>query len=281
MGFEKYLLEISNNSRLANNKTRISKKLKNGIEQTIFNLLDEKIAKSYSKESGLYYCLTVENFLFNQDMQEKLSKEITKTIKKLIKTSKLKINSVLIIGLGNRNMIADSLGVKVIDKIVVTRHVLKREGIKHEFLKQVSAFSTGIFATTGIESAEISKGVCEQICPDLIIVVDSLVANSQKYLSRSVQISNTGIEGGKGVNNTQKAINRELLSVPVFSIGVPLLIRSSNLDNAKENSDNETIVCLKDIDECVRQMSKVISKAINNTFNPQLSTDKLDSLFYN
>ena len=51
---------------------------------------------------------------------------------------------------------------------------------------------SGVTAMTGMETAEIIKGVVEQTAPDVVLVVDALAARSTKRLNRTIQISDTG-----------------------------------------------------------------------------------------
>ena len=45
-----------------------------------------------------------------------------------------------------------------------------------------------------------------------------------RRLSRTIQISDTGINPGSGVGNHRNGINKEALGVPVISIGVPTVV---------------------------------------------------------
>ena len=60
----------------------------------------------------------------------------------------------------------------------------------------VSSISTGVLGDTGIESAEIIKGVVNQINPDCVIAVDALAASSASRLGNTVQLCNAGISPG-------------------------------------------------------------------------------------
>ena len=53
----------------------------------------------------------------------------------------------------------------------------------------VSAIVPGVMAQTGMESAEIIRGIVNETTPDLIMVIDALAARSTKRLNRTIQIS--------------------------------------------------------------------------------------------
>lgn len=71
---------------------------------------------------------------------------------------------------------------------------------------------------TGIETIEVIKGIVENTNPKLIIAIDSLASRSIERISKSIQISDTGIVPGGGVQNVQKTLNKESLNIPVIAI---------------------------------------------------------------
>lgn len=82
----------------------------------------------------------------------------------------------------------------------------------------------GVLGTTGIETLEIVKGVVENIHPKIIIVIDSLASKSIDRISSTVQIADTGIVPGAGVDNTRKELSINTLGIPVIAIGVPMVV---------------------------------------------------------
>ena len=151
--------------------------------------------KALKKGVGDY--ITIDTKKINNITEEKqqriigvFSKELSKIIDKHIK----KDDEILVIGLGNLHSTPDSLGSKVIDNIEITRHIklyLPDAIDKNE--RSISAFSPGVLGTTGIETAEIVKGIVENIKPKLVIAIDSLCSKNVERISKSIQISDTGI----------------------------------------------------------------------------------------
>ena len=135
----------------------------------------------------------------------------------------------------------------------------------------VSSIVPGVMAKTGMESAEIIRGVVEQTRPDLVIVVDALAARSTKRLNRTIQITNTGIHPGSGVGNHRNALTKESLDVPVIAIGVPTVVDAATTVNdatsgrmpANLTELNNMYVTSKDVDYQVKQISHIICDAIN------------------
>ena len=188
--------------------------------------------------------------------------------------------SVLIVGLGNREVTADALGPQVVDNLLITRHVVRAYG-KAAYnctrMNLVSSIEPGVMAKTGMETAEIISGVVKETQPDVLIAVDALAARSTRRLNRTIQITNTGIQPGSGVGNHRAALNRETLGVPVFAIGVPTVVDSATLaadileESGVEKVDEERLrgehdafmVTTRDIDQQVRDLSKVVGYGIN------------------
>ena len=200
--------------------------------------------------------------------------------------------SVMIVGLGNRDVTADALGPNVVDNLVITRHMVKEFGkaaYNKERVPVVSALIPGVMAKTGMESAEILKGVVKETKPDVIIVVDALAARSTKRLNRTIQITNTGIHPGSGVGNHRNSITEESMGVPVIAIGVPTVVDAATIVNdalykvlgsgADEfpkvfeeirNSLGELYnmyVTGKDVDYEIKQISHIICNAINGALD--------------
>ena len=150
--------------------------------------------------------------------------EITKMlVRKFARIHKLpKEATVLVIGLGNRNVTPDALGPNVCERLLVTRHM--GEFVPTELagrLRSVCALAPGVMGITGIETAEVAKGVVEKTKPDLVIAVDALAARRTSRINSTIQISDVGINPGAGMGNKRAAINRESMGVPVVAIGVP------------------------------------------------------------
>ena len=135
--------------------------------------------------------------------------------------------SCLVVGLGNRESTPDSLGPRVIEKILVTKYLFDTPGIQASSdYRNVSVFSPGVLATTGIESSEMILGIVERTKPDFLIVIDALASTSLDRINKTIQMTDSGIHPGSGIGNNRKEINQESLGIPVISIGVPTVIEA-------------------------------------------------------
>ncbi len=140
--------------------------------------------------------------------------------------------NVLVVGLGNWNATPDNVGPLTTSKLLVTRHLHEYGVLDEESLGQlapVSALSPGVLGLTGVETAEIVKGVVDRVKPDCVICVDALAARSMDRLGTTFQLADVGINPGSGVGNTRKGLTKETLGVPVISIGCPTVIYATTI----------------------------------------------------
>lgn len=195
--------------------------------------------------------------------------------------------SILIIGLGNRNVTPDALGPLVVEHLDITRHLVKEYGkyaLDGEANRLVSAVVPGVMGQTGMETVEIVRGIVEETEPDFVIAIDALAARSVRRLNRTIQIANTGIAPGSGVGNHRNAITKETVGVPVIAIGVPTVVDAATIvgdsieeyvakcrdEGMRENKEHlippylyGMFVTPKDIDETMERTSYTISEALN------------------
>lgn len=231
-------------------------------------------AKAMGKPMGVYVTLEAPGMVEpEENYHQEISSELAKQLKDIIPDAE-KEQSILIVGLGNRDVTADALGPNVADNLFITRHVVKEYGkaaYSKSRMHMVSSIVPGVMAKTGMESAEIIKGVVEQTRPDIVIVVDALAARSTKRLNRTIQITNTGIHPGSGVGNHRNALTKDSLGAPVIAIGVPTVVDAATIvndalaDKAPSNLAelNNMYVTSKDVDYQVKQISHIICDAIN------------------
>ena len=192
--------------------------------------------------------------------------------------------SVLVVGLGNREITPDALGPRVADNMMITRHVIREFGkyaLGAEHSNLISSIVPGVMAQTGMESLEIIRGVIRETEPDCIVAVDALAARSVKRLNRTIQITNTGINPGSGVGNHRHGLNRESVGIPVIAIGVPTVVDAATIVNDAISGYYEEVDCTlnsffvtpKDIDESIKRLSFTISEGLNLAFEKTACTN--------
>lgn len=251
-------------------------------------ILSKNAAKSMGKPMGTYITLEAPDLQeSDEDYHREISKELAKQLRGVIPDINEE-KSVLVVGLGNRDVTADSLGPCTVDNVYVTRHIIKeygRQAYHVSKIHQISALVPGVMAKTGMETSEIIKGVIKETKPDIVIVIDALAARSTKRLNRTIQITDTGIHPGSGVGNHRNALTKESLGVPVIAIGIPMVVDAgtivtdaleklsrehadgkSSLDYFRNSADTQLhnmYVTAKNIDETSKRLSFTLSEAIN------------------
>lgn len=278
----------------------------------------ENGAKAMGKPTGTYLTLETPNLAIPDDethmeIASELCRYIRELIDKNIEKDREKKEgreegdlSVLVVGLGNREVTPDALGPYVADHLAVNRHIVKEYGkyaMGMERANMISAIVPGVMGQTGMESSEIVRGIVAETHPDIVIAVDALAARNSRRLNRTVQIADTGIHPGSGVGNHRIGMTKDSLGVPVIGIGVPTVVDAATIVNdtmenfirALESSDalkgvgkelrsynagekyefvkeliaphlNGMFVTPKDVDELIHHISHTISEAINMLF---------------
>ena len=213
---------------------RVEEETKEDIQVHITKVVIETKngARAMNKPMGNY--ITLEAPAMQEEDEgyhREISEELARQVRSLIPDADSE-QSVLVVGLGNREVTADALGPGVVDNLFITRHIVREYGkaaYNKERMNVVSSIVPGVMAATGMETAEIVRGVISQTEPDLVIVVDALAARSTKRLNRTIQITDTGINPGSGVGNHRNGLTRESLGVPVIAIGVPTVVDAGTI----------------------------------------------------
>lgn len=195
----------------------------------------ENGARAMGKPAGTYITLEAPNMSApDEGSHREISEELAHHLRELMKGVCPPDGSVLVVGLGNREVTPDALGPDVVNNLNITRHMIRVYGRISDELRtsgEVSAIVPGVMAQTGMETVEIIRGVVEETQPDVVIVIDALAARSTKRLNRTIQITDTGINPGSGVGNHRNAINQEELGVPVIAVGVPTVVDAATIVN--------------------------------------------------
>jgi len=196
------------------------------IRITRVSIQSEEGERALGKKQGNYITIEMPSLMESDpSVQKRASRYLSEELSAMAGQSRL----TLVAGLGNSEITPDSLGPKVIPRLVVTRHLFTNFPEAVEHLAPVCALAPGVLGVTGIETGEIIKGVAERVKPDLVIVVDALASRKTERVSTTIQIADTGISPGSGVGNKRKAINKETVGVPVIAIGVPMVVDAALL----------------------------------------------------
>lgn len=244
-------------------------------------------SKKLGKPIGKYITIEAPGMLENdEEYHRNISMELASQLRDILPDIGEE-KSILVVGLGNRDVTADSLGPCTVDNLFITRHIIMEYGkraYKNSKMHQISSLVPGVMAKTGMETAEIIKGVIKETTPDIVIVIDALAARNTRRLSRTIQITDTGIHPGSGVGNHRTAITRESMGIPVVAIGIPMVVDAAiivsdaleklsvSIDFLGNNPDtqiNNMYVTPKNIDETTKRLSFTLSEAINAALDMQ------------
>ncbi len=206
-------------------------KVNDDITISRVKVTNEKGEEAIGKPIGSYITIDVKNFNIAQNEEiQQASEALTKELKALLEKHIDAKGPILVVGLGNIYVTPDALGPKVINEIDITRHLLQyMPEALDENTREVSAVSPGVLGTTGIETLEILKGIVDNTKPKLVIVIDALASRSIERISSSVQLADTGIVPGAGVDNTRKEITANTLGIPVIAIGIPTVVEAATI----------------------------------------------------
>lgn len=264
-------------------------KEKEDIQVTKVMIDTKNAAKAMGKPIGIYVTMEAPALVEpDEDYHREISECLAEELLEILPDGREE-KSVLVVGLGNREVTADALGPQVVDNLYITRHVVMTYGkaaYSCNKMNLVSSIEPGVMAKTGMETAEIVQGVVKETNPDVLIVVDALAARSTKRLNRTIQITNTGIQPGSGVGNHRNALTRETLGIPVIAIGIPTVVDAATIvgdaleklladdkefDRVKYMGQHRTAfselnnmyMTGKDIDAVIKRVSFTVSEGIN------------------
>ncbi|MCI8852821.1 MAG: GPR endopeptidase [Lachnospiraceae bacterium] len=241
------------------------------IRVTRVRIETENGARAMGKPVGDYLTLEAPGLSEeDEDYHREVSEVLARYIRELVGE---KEQSILVVGLGNRDVTPDALGPWVVNNLMITRHIIREYGVRafgKEQMHQVSAIVPGVMAQTGMETFEIVKGIVEETHPDWVIAIDALAARSSKRLNRTIQLCDAGINPGSGVGNHRNGLTRDNLGVPILAIGVPTVVDAATIiyDATGDRSRiapnlNGMFVTPKNVDEMIKRLSYTISEAIN------------------
>ena len=232
------------------------------------------------KPMGEYITATVPDFSGNIFMDSDEKYYLAGLLRKMLPKKK---GTVLMVGLGNKNITPDALGPKTSDLVIATRHLTEKAERPLKSLSSVAVLSAGVLGQTGMETAEIVKAAVSLVKPSAVILVDAMAAASVSRLGATIQISNTGIEPGAGVQNKREAINKETLNVPVIAMGVPTVVDSDTIVNeygksSEKKSGESFMVTSRNIDIMIERAGRALAMIINLALQENLTEEDISYL---
>ncbi len=242
------------------------------------NITSVEGARSIGRPMGIYDTLDVGRMeLLDEERISDASDEMAEELRQLFSEMNILPRRLLIAGLGNSLLTADSVGPAAVGLIKPTLHIKNMDERFFSTLgcAEIAAITPGVIGNSGMEALVTVSGIAEKIKPNVIIAIDSVASSSPSRLGSTIQISNTGIIPGGGLGNHHAAINEESTGVPVIAIGVPTVTNAGAFcsefcmdikENDKAKSLRRMFVSPKEINEIVAVSAKIISSGINSAF---------------
>lgn len=312
-------LETREMYRATNNRevpgVAVDTREKGKIKITNVRVLDATGEREIGKPIGSYITLEIPPHIHDtQQDYDDTCVAMKEELEKIVHIGKNDL--VLIVGLGNWNITPDSLGPKVLESTLVTRHLFELMPKEiDEGIRPVCAITPGVLGITGIETSEIIRGVVEKVNPKLVICIDALASRKMERVSTTIQIADTGINPGSGIGNKRTAICLETLGVPVIAIGVPTVVDAATMANdtidmvidsliekspkdgpfykTLKNMDRDEkygmiqnvltptymgnlIVTPKEVDDIIEDIAEIIANGINMALHPSIGEDDIN-----
>ncbi|MBE5776386.1 MAG: GPR endopeptidase [Clostridiales bacterium] len=262
----------------------------------------QKAARELGKDKGRYVTLC-DRRLALSDTELQVQQELSCTLAEEIRPLLPEEGCVLAVGLGNRHITADALGSWVIEKLLVTRQLqLQLEHDANLPFRSVCAIAPGVLGITGIETAEMVRGIVDRVRPSAVIAIDALAAREAKRICSTVQITDTGISPGSGVGNHRMGLSRETLGVPVIAVGVPMVVYASGIirdalsllveeaqageydaeravegmvERVTKDALGELVVTPREVDLLLGRVASVLALGLNMALQPSLQPEDI------
>ncbi|HLV10172.1 MAG TPA: GPR endopeptidase [Halanaerobiales bacterium] len=289
---------------------------KDNAKITRIEVLNEEGSRSIGKDIGSYITIESDGLKGqNRMVHDQLSGIVADELGNIIDFDAISPHpnlepTIFVVGLGNWNATADALGPQVLNHLMVTRHLYQEAPPElRKGMRPVCALSPGVLGLTGIQTAEIIKGVTGLVKPHLLIAIDALAARDTGRLASTIQLSNTGIAPGSGIGKNRMALNEKSLGMPVIAIGIPTVVHAMTIVNdameqllsskifsttererfrhinKKEKNKmignilgpymGNMVVSPKGIDELVLDVGRIIAGGINVALHPDITTENL------
>ena len=271
--------------KLGENDIRRTESDDGGAHVTRLHILSARGAAALGKPIGQYITVQMPPLSDDETRLAAYAKAVARELTALLPAA----GTVLVVGLGNRSVTPDTLGPSTADMVLATRHIrgefARAAGL--DDLRPTAVLAPGVLGQTGTESSEIVRGVCREVQPAAVVVVDALAARSVERLGCTVQLCDSGIAPGSGVGNNRQPLNREVLGVPVIGMGVPTVVDAVTLVREYLREDTETppdgqeppmMVTPREIDLVISRAARLIAMAINGALQPAYSPSELISV---
>ena len=167
---------------------RAREDMRKGYKVTTVDVLDEEGSKALCKPVGRYTTIELDALIQRAENAFVDAAELLAELLREVLRPDMGAGT-LVAGLGNDAITPDALGPLAIESVMATRHLKSRMPEQFEAFRPVAAVRTGVLGSTGIESAEVLRAICESISPSRVVAIDALASGSLDRLCRTIQIT--------------------------------------------------------------------------------------------
>lgn len=255
---------------------------RHGLELTSVEILDRVGQEALGKPPGRYLTLELEpQRLRESGYRRRAIQLLAEQLQTLLNLRER--DPVLVVGLGNAAVTPDAVGPRLLEHLLVTRH------LPITSLRPVAGLIPGVLGCTGVESLEVVQGVVERMQPARVLVADALVSREPNRIGTTVQVADTGIVPGSGIGNHRAAMNETTLGVPVIALGVPTVVDARTLCLDLLGSSGQIaeptllpapgwMVTPREIDPVIDQIATLLGMAVNQALQGHLRPAELEAL---
>jgi len=271
-----------------------------GIRITRVAVESEEAEAALGKAQGKYVTLEAAEIGTRDPMLEEAMSHLMAQELMRILPEPGRNNAVLVVGLGNEQVTPDALGPRTVEKLMVTRHLLEMmPEAMDKRIRPVCAIAPGVLGETGIETAEVVRGVVDRIHPCAVVAVDALASRDSQRIGAAIQISDAGLQPGSGVGNRRMELNRETLGCPVIAIGIPTVVCAATIvrdalqqlsgsdemaDEAMEKLGREAlpglVVTPREVDVLVEDAARRLAMGLNLWLQEGLTIEEIETFLH-
>ncbi len=225
-------------------------------------ITDKREMERYQKEAGRYSTILISPIIHSYSKARRYVANLLCAELRSFLPKASEPFTVLVVGLGNAFVVADSLGARVIKNLFATHNlpVYLRQN-----LGDMACLIPGVSGMNGIPTFDLVRGAVEVVRPKVVIIIDALTARNYARIGNSFQLSDTSICPGAGVGNKNQVLNKSTLGVDVITLGVPMMINAKNFSQLDDLPD--IVLTPKEIDFYTQTCSKVIAEALNEAIH--------------
>lgn len=219
-----------------------------GVPVTRVDVVSTEAAQYLGKAVGSYFTLRTGDWESPDGILrwEQICTCVTTLLNQLLEPYHGK--TVAIFGIGNREVMIDSLGPKTAD--CIPAHTLEHAGHSSPFHRAV-VFTPGVKSSHNWETSKIISALCASADAACAVLIDSTETMDLNRLCRTIQINTAGASSASG----RIALDQESCGVPVICIGVPTFY-------SLITANGFTKLTFGEIETVIQMASKIIAVAI-------------------